>query len=350
MARWGKTQSTPQAAASDEFWAWWSAEGAAAVATALNERSGGPAIVGLLAERIAAIRPGLAWELGPGVDGSAHMLTVTAEGNPDLRAASRRWLRAAPAADATWCFTDAKQASPAAALDLQGHRLTAAETTMTAAINDSSRTVNVQLFHPAFAMAGQEFADLAGFLLLDLLLGEAAVETWVAAVEPSTTPLPNAVPLTDLPELVGRVSRPPEHPDPSGDNISWQLVQGTDPAGRPLIATLSVPLRPMISPTLDTYVGITVAYGEQNDRQWPVGASYQNLLALENDLTMLVAGSGRVVAHQTSAGSPTLHFYVDGATPAAEQLRAGLGGWKESKPQVEVRLDPAWDAVRHLRG
>jgi hypothetical protein len=44
-----------------------------------------------------------------------------------------------------------------------------------------------------------------------------------------------------------------------------------------------------------------------------------------------------------------LHCYVDGTTPAAEQLRAAVGGWQQGRVRVDATADPGWDRVRHLR-
>src|ERR1700754_1012718 len=82
------------------FWSWWAAAGAAQVADAITRQEPASANAAL-SEQVARIHPELEWELGPGLH-AAHVLIVTAAGNPALRAVARRWLRAAPASDETW--------------------------------------------------------------------------------------------------------------------------------------------------------------------------------------------------------------------------------------------------------
>ncbi|HRC42261.1 MAG TPA: hypothetical protein PLK69_12160, partial [Tetrasphaera sp.] len=77
------------------FWAWWSDGGAERT----QEFVAGEVEHDLAAEiapLVAAIHPGLQWELALG-ERSRHTFVVTAAGDPALRATARAWLRAAPA-------------------------------------------------------------------------------------------------------------------------------------------------------------------------------------------------------------------------------------------------------------
>src|SRR5688572_25154267 len=91
------------------FWEWWTAEGRALADASL---AGGPNddLVAAMSRRVSAIHPGLAWELSPGHQ-AEHCLVVSPEGNSTLRGAARRWVKEAPAADATWEFADSRQAN-----------------------------------------------------------------------------------------------------------------------------------------------------------------------------------------------------------------------------------------------
>ena len=74
------------------------------------------------------------------------------------------------------------------------------------------------------------------------------------------------------------------------------------------------------------------------------------LRQFEDHLTDRLGGSGNLLAHETSAGTRILHYYVDGTTPAGEQLKAASTGWPHGKVTVAVSPDPAWTNVSHLSG
>ena len=81
-------------AAIGAFWEWWAAEGRTMADAALASGDV-QTLVDPLTIRVHAISEELAWELASGAAlGSEHELTVTAEGNADVRALARRWLRA----------------------------------------------------------------------------------------------------------------------------------------------------------------------------------------------------------------------------------------------------------------
>jgi hypothetical protein len=66
-----------------------------------------------LTRQVHEIHPELAWEFTRG-QRAQHALCITPEGKPELRALTERWLRAAPATDATWEYHPARPATPEA--------------------------------------------------------------------------------------------------------------------------------------------------------------------------------------------------------------------------------------------
>ena len=324
----------------DAFWQWWSAEGAARTAEAIDARDL-DAWASVLSQRVDAVHPGLAWELGAGA-ASEHVLVVTAEGDPELRSVARRWRRAAPAADRVWEYSDVRLPTDGLdwSLTLDGRGVEAAEVRV--AVTPVHDGVDVVVHAPAFADLDQQARDTAAFLLLDAALGEAAVDTWVGAVESSGEPAPPAA--EDLEVLRRRVAELD-----AGDELQWAALEATASDGRPVMALAQVPLRPMTAPHLDTHVRVEMAF-QADAVGLPTQASLDELRALEQQLAERVGDSGRVVAHETTGGVRTLHVYVDSETPAAAQVEAALVGRAGPRPSVRVERDPAWDAVRHLRG
>src|SRR6266540_4026400 len=84
MGLFRRAARTPDPAAGIEaFWRWWAAEGAALTAGSIAD--GDPErMVAKLSERVHAVHPGLAWELGAG-SASRHLLVVSPEGDRAAR-------------------------------------------------------------------------------------------------------------------------------------------------------------------------------------------------------------------------------------------------------------------------
>lgn len=299
----------------------------------------------VLTGRVQAVDPGLAWELGPGAT-SRHVLVVTVEGDPALRPVARRWRRAAPPSDAVWEYSDVRLPSLTMdwTLTLDGHALDAQAVRVLATSTGSA--LDVAIYHPEMAQMPEPSRDQVAFLLLDNALGEAAVETWIGAVESSAAPVASGVELSRLRDMVAALEA--EHTDENGEP-SWAVLEATDRRGAPVVALTQIPLRPMTAPHLDTHIGISLPFTDVQESGLPGESSLVALRALEDHLLERLGDSGRVIAHETTAGVRRLHLYVDSTTPAVDQVKAALGGWVESRPTVEVTVDPAWDGVRHLR-
>ncbi len=295
-----------------------------------------------LSERLGGVHVGLAWELAPGRT-SQHLLVVSPEGDPELRAVARRWLRAAPAPDAVWEYADSRQPSADLAdlvLDLNGVALPLGELAVRAA--PVGPRLDVTLFHAALLPLPEAGRRQVAFLALDSALGETAVETWVGGIEVADEPPSDAVPLGELRGLVD--AHRAEHVDADG-NPTWQLLRGDGPRGPVLVASM-VPLAATVAAHLDEHVAVTVPYAGRTEQGFPDEAALAALRGLEDHVAERLGGSGAVVAHETSAGERTLHFYVDSTGPGADVVRAAVTGWPDGPVRVTSAADPGWRAVR----
>jgi hypothetical protein len=343
--RSGDRGAAAQAAAVDAFWAWWRDSGSAAFATALAVRRP-ERLVDDIGKRVSAIHPRLSWETGPGIL-REHTLTVTAEGDPELRAVARRWLRAS-VPDDVWDFTDARQP----ARDLDGMSLQIADRTVdVAGVRVTAQVTgfeaDVVVYHPAFEGLPADARGQVAFLLLDMALGEVAVETWIGSIAAVAHEPLDAFPLRGLTAVVDELARRAVTEDLEP---AWVLLQGRAPDGLPVIASAQVPLKPVTAPELDTHVRVQVPYPDRDEGGLPGPASLDALRALEEHVTARLEGSGRVLARETHDGVRVLHVYVDGTTPAADQVRTAVSSWDRGKVTVAAHPDPAWSGVAHLRG
>ncbi len=325
------------------FWRWWADGGARRAAAAVA--SGDvcrvvPAITSLVEE----MDPGLSWEFVPGREGSAHRLTVTAAGVPELRGVARRWWAAAPPADETWCFGDLREPVTGCAMYFRDHRLGFDETEVVVDMGLSRADVTVH--HPAFAGLPGPDRGIAAYLLLDAMCGEAAVELWVGRIRANATaPGDDAMALAALPELLHGLAG--DNVDESGDP-AWQILHGDTPHG-PLVATVRAPLVALSAPEFDRHVCVEVPYTDVEECGLPGAGSLRGLRDLEDHLVERLGANGECVGAESCGGRRLLHFYVDSTTPADEQLRVAASGWREGEVTLTVTDDPGWQKVQHLR-
>jgi hypothetical protein len=344
MGLFRRSARTPDSSAGiEEFWRWWAAEGATLTASSIEERDP-ERVVAPLSQRIQAVHPGLAWELGAGTS-ARHLLVVSPEGDATIRAVARRWLRSAPAPDATWEYADLRQP----ALDVTsivlgiGDRKLAFDDLRVAARRTGHR-FDVTMHHPAFPDLPEEARSQVAFLALDATLGEADTELWIGRVSTSTAAPLDAFGVDGLRVVVRDLKD-----DVLDDGEPrWALMTGETDAG-PVLAMAQIPLSPLLSPDLDRHVVVHVPYADRTPEGFPEPATLEALRRFEDHLLERLGGSGNLVAHETHQGTRTLHFYVDSTTPAAAQLTAAVTGWPGGKVTVDAADDPGWDAVAHLR-
>lgn len=346
-----RRSSSPRKGSSDvetitRFWAWWQTEGAEQTALAIVDHDP-ERMVATLSQHVFAIHSGLAWELGPGVD-NANVLVVSAEGDPALRSVARRWRRAAPAADGIWEYSDSRLPSATpneVTLTLGGTEIDLASATAWAAV--AGAELNVSVYHPAFTGLSDQERRLATLLMLDTVLGESGVETWIGSVETAVDEPIDPVPLIGLRAVVRELTE--RFTDADGEP-AWVLMEGSTQDGDRVLATAQIPLRAATAPHLDTYVAVTVPFTAQTPEGLPDEGSLTPLQDFGHHLSTRLGESGRLVAHETHGGLRILHLYVDGSTPAVEQLRPAVTGWDQGKVTLTTMLDPGWERVRHLRG
>ena len=71
------------------------------------------------------------------------------------------------------------------------------------------------------------------------------------------------------------------------------------------------PLHPLTAPDLDNYVAVSLPYSHRTADGLPDEGSLEPLREFEGRLERWLGGPGQVVAHLSSAGTRTLHLYVD---------------------------------------
>ncbi|WP_404385706.1 hypothetical protein LL946_05820 [Knoellia locipacati] len=266
-----------QEQAIEAFWQWWTGEGARLTADAIA--AGDPShLVEPISSRVKAVDDRLAWELGPGRV-AQHVLVVSPEGDPDVRAVARRWLRAAPepATDETWEYADARQRGTCdGSLAIGPHSIRFSEVVVGARREGSH--LDVSIHHPSFRDLPEQARQQVTMLALDEAIGENDVETWLGGITPAVEAPLDGFPLAQLAPLVDGLAA--EHRDESGEP-TWVLLQGQGPRGR-VIASAQVPLAATSAPELDRHVAVQVPFSDLTEDGLPGEGSLGALRLLED--------------------------------------------------------------------
>ncbi|MEV0624208.1 DUF695 domain-containing protein [Nonomuraea sp. NPDC050404] len=323
------------------FWTWWQETRprldslvAAGEADKLEE---------WLAPAIAAIDPGLVWEVGPGRQ-AAHSLVVTAAGDAELRSLAHRWAKAAPPSDLLWEFHPSRQANPQAmdlTLDVGGFEFALDKLTLGLRMPRNQPRVDVSAYHPIFGELDEDTRMEAALLALDWLLGEDDVARWVGEIAAVTFDPIDSVAAAHLPAVVADVA--------SGHGEEeWVLLEGQTGSGAPLVATARHPLRPVDHPLFDQHIMITLPYAHRDENGLPVGDSLTALRDFEERLAarlLKLRDDAVLAAHLSAEGHRIIHVYADPTSEAAIHAKELIVGWEGGEPRVDVSADPAWTAV-----
>jgi hypothetical protein len=329
------------------FWSWWATAGSR-IERALEGASASTPPAAELAEAITRqvepIAPGLAWEFGPGRQGSRRYLCVTGEGNPELRPVAERWVRAAPPADAAWEYYPARPPTPADALEgvlqlpgrFRAKQLRLAEARLDVRIDEDRQLIDVVVYHPMLRKLPERTRATPAFLLLGWLLGEDGVERWVGRVDVCLTEPPGTVAAEALPEVVQALAE--RHPNPT-----WAVLQGRDKSGEPLLAVARRPLKRIDWPLFDLHGRLTVTGSAAVPVELP--AAFDWLAEAEDDLKALLGQHAVLVTRETRPDRRSLHLYCDSEGPAPGLVDS----WRRAQPHplnVAWQQDPAWTAVQ----
>ncbi len=327
------------------FWQWWTDQGRAAAERSIDGTD--PArFTTAMAAQVQQLGE-LGWELAPG-ETSEHVLVITAEGDPALRATARRLILAAPAADEQWAFLDTRppmKDPETAVLDAAGKPgIDLGRVSVAARMVDGR--LDVQVHHPVFAELPAEARTQVTFLALDAALGEVDTELWLGEVVPVEFPPLDGFGLRALRSAVHDLKE--QRLDADG-RPRWLMLRGETPEG-PLLAMAQSPLHPLTAPHLDTYVSLSLPYAHRTADGLPDGPSLESLRGFEDHLEGALGLRGRVVAHLSHAGVRTLHLYVDSTADLLPTLKTAAKAWDEGKASVHDMHDPGWAAVSHLQG
>lgn len=322
----------------DAFWLWWETV-KVPLANAIEARTLSE-WTEPISDRVHAIHPSLAWELGPGVK-SAHHLCVSAEGDARLRVTTERWLSRAPAPDALWEFYPARQASPRdrkLTLRLGEVEIAYDDVRLGLTVDPTRERVHVVIYHPAFAQLAEGPRSTATFLLLDDALGEDGVERWIGHVRHTLDASEATQPRTALFEATDALRQ-------AHGEETFSLLEMQDAEGNRKIAVLNFGLKRLDHLLMESHVSVNIAYpaGANGFYSESVG---DEVNAMEDVLLEALEKHAVYIGHETGLGRRVIHLHVAPGGPAQRII----ADWERMYPTWEIETvaeaDPQWDVLK----
>jgi len=340
----GRKQAAAIASADpiDAFWVWWR-EASVELAKAYDDESDGPseALIEAISERVHAIDEGLAWETGPGRK-SDHHFALSAEGDAALRVLTQRWLSRAPQPSKSWEYYASRQKSggnPRKTLTIDGRTFDYGDFKLGLEVDDTRAVVNAVVYHPLFAELAEEHRLQPTFLVLDDLLGEDEVTSWIGSVDAVAEEPDGAKPSTALLEAVRELRS-------SWDDEKVSLLKGNHPDGSPLFALMRLGLKRLDHLLHDHHLELVFQLREPTEHGLTVNEEGEELNALEEGLCAELGPRAIWIGHETYGGKRILHLHAD-ASPAIQDavLRycEAHGDWTT---ELTVKHDPTWAILR----
>ncbi len=315
------------------FWIWWS--GARSdIAVRMDDQTletRSAAITGA----VRAIDPGLAWEMGRGVE-KKRQLCINGGGGLALRALADRIVAAAPSDDEEWEYHPARLPHTGDhSLVVGDQQFASADARFLALVDNKRERIDVTVWHPGFVtVAATEHIRIA-YLTLDGLLGEDGVERWLGAVEVSAAEPEGSVDGPGLVMAVGDLSAVA-----TGDK--WTLGQATGEKGTVYIVLINTALKGIDHLDKSERLDVAIQFRDIRPNGLPDPDESKELDDLEDRLQKAIPDAvhaGRV----TGGGRRTLTWYVSNgevATKAVATVADGKG-WKITVKAVD---DPGWTA------
>jgi hypothetical protein len=184
----------------EKFWDWFRQHAARFHQTIEHGQS--PTLAPEVSAKINEVLPGFAWVFGPGKNSSEHSFTLSPEGILAKQFLSDFWLSLALSLPG-WTFHSSRQPSQVTSTIRIGEDSFEANALwVVPKPNEEKRCLDLTLWHPNFAKLEEQARFQLTFLWLDGVLGEHGTASWIGTLEFSDQSFKEAVPITELPQLL----------------------------------------------------------------------------------------------------------------------------------------------------
>jgi hypothetical protein len=323
------------------FWNWWS-QCRTELEAGLEAELPAP-LLSDVSKQVEALHPELVWELGQGADG-AYVLSLSGEGNFELRKLTEAWARESPREIQRWEFRPARPPKPEAlelTLGFSEHELPLKDLCFVSELDSSRARVNLGLFHPAFSAMSDAQRTRAAFVVLDLLLGEDNVERWIGAIEPWPERPAEARPIDELAGLVAEVAA-------SASTPRYTVAQAVSSDGRPVLSSINLTLRRLDHLFHDWHLEVAIPFLGVQPSGMPGPGELSLAQVLEDELAADMKSIGVCYGHVIQEGRLRMLFYVQDKAAAEEVVTRWASRHTDRKVQRIWCQDPEWDNFRRF--
>ena len=283
-----------------------------------------------LTDLVEDIDPALEWDLLPGLD-ATHALCLSSSADLSLRPLTERWFRAAPPADSAWEYHPARIPVEPSVVQVGEVEIHPLDVTVVAELNPSTEELYLTIGHPDFGLTDETLQLQIAFRLLDDLLGEDGLETWVGSVDVVPHRLPWGIPFVDL---VGEVDRLAA----SATGMCWKMLDRNDYELGESKVFINRALKRLHYLDLENVLILSVETSTPED---------PFLREVEENLAATLAADGVIFAHQVFEAFTEIYAY---AVPDIEDAMKELEDrWRPAVYNVVFDPDPAWDTYEDLR-
>ncbi len=284
----------------------------------------------LLTDLVKSIDPALEWDLSPGVE-ARHALCLSSAADPSLRPLTERWFRAAPSATDEWEYHPARIPVEPTLVQVGDVGIHPLDVTVVSEVRHSTEELNLTIGHPSFGLIDEALQLQMAFRMIDDLIGEDGLETWVGSVDVVPHPLPWGMPFVDLADEVERLST-------SATGKQWELMDREDRELGPSQVFINRALKRLHFLEMDNVVILSIETSVHDD---PL------LREVEEDLAATLHSSGVIFAHRVFETFTEIYGYADSGKK--EAIADLADRWRPVVYNSVFDPDPAWDMFEDLR-
>lgn len=316
----------------EAFWEWWIDQGRVALAEAIRtgEATDLPEQVTAL---FAAIHPELAWQITPGSHAS-HALTLSPDGNPELRGVTEAWLRTGPEPDEIWEYHAARQPFDGM-VEAAGVVLEPSEIVFSFDYDDLYEQIDLLLDHDALVEVPREAGLEAAFAAIEAVIGEDNVERWIGIVDISDEQLSGRT-LDELPDIVRRF-------EPTVTGNQWEAIETTAVSGWEEHLRINRAAKAIDNLGHNIHLEVRIELTDYDRLALPTSSEQQALDTLAHDLEAVLSEHALPLAVDTLNRHRSLHYYVDDIETVEELVDTWIEAQEDRTIEAMFMVDPAWN-------
>lgn len=321
-----------------DFWAWWSESGRAALLAAIDGDESD--IAETLSSKLQELHLSLDWQLTP-LAGGRYSLAFSGGGNRLLRVLTETLLVWAPVDDERFAYAGARIALPLEPFEFGEVLIDPRAVRVATEVDEEYEQLDLTMWIPgAGGFDADDQMELA-MHLLDMALGEDDTERWIGIIDPVDENPGQSVFLPALPEVIAGY-------EPTVTRDEWVVYQKGPTPHEPVIVAMNVAAKHIDHLMHGIHVEVRIALTEVTDLGLPSDAEAGRIADIEDAIVEALPAGVILVARETGLNHRILHFYGRNA----DDLEAVLEPFEDHAThdiEFHLALDADWSMLSQLR-